>query len=616
MIIHEDRMQNTSVYIHEVGHALGLGHPHETVNEAGAVIEDILPGDSMITSVMSYILDVSTEVVRGTATMNVTPAIADIEAIHELYGIEEIEVNGGDTIYGFSAETELKIEHNEPVSYKAQLWYDFTHPSEFESSSNFGPRITIYDTGGADTLDFSNEGPGNPGEQHVHNEDGWEIINWLRTETGEIITNITTEQRINLNPGWTSNVYGRQANLVIANDTIIENVIAGAGNDEIIGNEVSNRLEGRDGNDELYGRGGNDDLRGGNGNDVLEGGVGADSLQGNDGSDTVSYQNSPAAVTVRLHNLRADGGDATGDIFAKTFVLTSTEADGTEIQVTVSDIENIRGSAFDDTLAGTRYDNVLDGLGGNDSLYGGPGGGDDTLRGGPGQDRLYGGVGDDILEGGAGADELYGGPGSNTLSYESSPAGVTVRLHSEQSAGGDAEGDMWKGRHEIKVVDQQGNTVTENIPDMENLIGSAHDDILAGDARNNTIFGGSGNDALYGGPGGGDDIMNGNKGNDRLFGGQGNDKLYGSEGNDRLSGGPGEDIFIFEPGEYENTITDFTLGEDKIDLSAFDLENIDELVFVNAENNKVTLDSFLLNGVSVILENLTNANISEDHFIL
>ena len=56
---------------------------------------------------------------------------------------------------------------------------------------------------------------------------------------------------------------------------------------------------------------------------------------------------------------------------------------------------------------------------------------------------------------------------------------------------------------------------------VENLIGSAHNDILAGDRRDNDLDGGAGNDTLYGGPGGGDDVMAGGLGNDRIFGGQG-----------------------------------------------------------------------------------------------
>ena len=71
--------------------------------------------------------------------------------------------------------------------------------------------LTLYDTGGNDTLD-------------------------LRTDRDD--------QRIDLRPEGISDVYGLIGNLVIARDVVIENAIAGFGNDIIIGNEAANRLEG------------------------------------------------------------------------------------------------------------------------------------------------------------------------------------------------------------------------------------------------------------------------------------------------------------------------------------------------------------------------------------
>ena len=52
------------------------------------------------------------------------------------------------------------------------------------------------------------------------------------------------------------------------------------------------------------------------------------------------------------------------------------------------------------------------------------------------------------------------------------------------------------------------------VPDIEILIGSNHDDVLAGDFRFNVIWGLAGDDKLYGGPDGGDDWLLGGAGND------------------------------------------------------------------------------------------------------
>ena len=118
--------------------------------------------------------------------------------------------------------------------------------------------LTLYDSGGNDTLD-------------------------LRTDT--------TNQRVYLRPEGISNVYGLTGNLIIARGTIIENFVAGSGNDIIGGNAAANYLQGRDGNDGLWGS---------SGDDILEGGAGADRLHGNAGLDQVSYRGSDAAVTVNL----------------------------------------------------------------------------------------------------------------------------------------------------------------------------------------------------------------------------------------------------------------------------------------------------------------------------
>ncbi|MEA2923154.1 MAG: hypothetical protein QOD25_276, partial [Alphaproteobacteria bacterium] len=110
--------------------------------------------------------------------------------------------------------------------------------------------------------------------------------------------------------------------------------------------------------DILRGLDGNDMLFGGSGNDTLEGGPGADTLIGGPGMDTADYSASAAAVSVNLFTGLGAGGDAQGDI--------------------LGGIENIVGSAFNDTLTGDNGGNALNGGRGNDTLTGGPGA--DTFR--------------------------------------------------------------------------------------------------------------------------------------------------------------------------------------------------------------------------------------------
>ena len=209
--------------------------------------------------------------------------------------------------------------------------------------------MTIVDTGGIDTLDF-------------------------RTDR--------TDQIINMEAEAGSDIYGVRGSLVIGPGTVIERVVAGRGDDVVNGNSANNlvhggagqdRLYGKGGDDTLYGNSGNDRLNGGQGADTLEGGAGSDSLTGGPGNDTASYSKSKAGITVRLHSDQSSGGDAAGDTFAGRVDITWTDAAGVEHTDNLPDIENLTGSAFDDTLAGDRRDNRLEGGAGNDTLYGGPG---------------------------------------------------------------------------------------------------------------------------------------------------------------------------------------------------------------------------------------------------
>ena len=277
--------------------------------------------------------------------------------------------------------------------------------------------------------------------------------------------------------------------------------------EKINGTDAGEEIVGKGGNDAIDGMGGDDEIDGGDGNDLITGGPGADVLKGGDhsynemgvGGDTISYEDSPMGVTINLNDGTAIGGDADGDVLGE-------------------DIENVRGSMYDDTLTGTddaTNGNALWGLAGNDTLSGRDG--PDMLFGGAGDDVLDGGDEDDTLEGGYGADMLTGGGGADTASYANSTMGVTVRLHSNMAKGGDATGDVFVDmttvEYSVPAEDPQDPDIMkeETVPDIVHLTGSAMADILAGDSRDNTIKGGGGDDKIYGGPGGGDDDLQGGR---------------------------------------------------------------------------------------------------------
>ncbi|WP_232628664.1 beta strand repeat-containing protein [Methylobacterium sp. Leaf118] len=173
-------------------------------------------------------------------------------------------------------------------------------------------------------------------------------------------------------------------------------------------------------------------------------------VDGGGGTDTVSFDRFGTSVRLTLDGAN-DG----------TIIV-----DGAALG-TVRNVENVVGSAYADVLAGDGAANRLSG-----------GMGNDLLVGGAGNDRLEGDEGDDVLEGGEGADSLEGGSGTNTASYASAATGVTADLGAIVAGTGDAAGDGFS--------------------DIQNLTGSAFDDILIGNADANRLTGNGGADTLIG----------------------------------------------------------------------------------------------------------------------
>lgn len=174
-----------------------------------------------------------------------------------------------------------------------------------------------------------------------------------------------------------------------------------AADDTIYGGIGKNTINGGDGNDTIYAGYGNDTINDGNGDDVVYAGAGNDAfiasagndiLDGGEGSDYVNYLSSTSALTVNL--------------------LKGTVSDGTYTD-TLTNIEEIIGSIYADSMIGSHNDDALSGWSGDDILKGRQG--NDFLSGGDGEDLIYGNKGNDLIFGGNGNDEIYGGFGSDTI---------------------------------------------------------------------------------------------------------------------------------------------------------------------------------------------------------
>ena len=325
-------------------------------------------------------------------------------------------------------------------------------------------------------------------------------------------------------------------------------------------------VTGSDFNDVLIGDDGDNILRGNGGNDFFEGGAGADTITGDRLTvDTASYRSSDEAVMINLTMNTTSGGHAEGD--------------------SLSQINNLQGSAHNDHLTGDGGRNIIEGLGGDDVIIATKGGGtfdggdgfdvvhfegagsqvivdlidpskgknegenitfisiekiigsdvNDILRGSAGNDffdgagdndKLEGRDGDDLLIGGAGADVIDGGEGVDTASYKTASEGIKLNLLNLAANSGDAAGDSFDS--------------------IEIYVGTDFNDKMFGSLGDEEIRGGAGNDQLEGNAG--NDFLNGEDGDDLLTGGDGIDTLFGGAGDDKLAGGAGADDFLGKAG--------------------------------------------------------------------
>jgi serralysin len=527
---------NFTMY-HEVGHALGLKHPHEVFGQFGAMPSD---RDSMEYTVMSYRSYVGAATSSGytneTWGYAQSPMLYDIAALQRMYGAN-YATNSGNTVYTWSPTTGAMsingVSQGTPGANRILLtvW-----------DGGGGGNDTIEGGAGSDTVVFSgrrsdysvalvldtslritDKRPGAP--------DGVDVV----VAAEYFAFSDKTLSYVEVTAGLT---------LPTVSISLAKNLQGGSGDDTLEGAGANDKLYGNGGNDTLIGNGGNDLLDGGDGNDILDGGEGSDQLIGGAGVDTARYSAATAGVIADMTTPSRNTGDAKGD--------------------TYSAVENLVGSAFNDTLGGNASNNVLEGGAGADQLLGAGGidtasytsatnsvtadlttpannlgdakgdvfnsienltggiyadrlvgnasvnvltggDGDDILDGKAGNDSLLGGNGDDILIGGAGTDIFDGGAGEDAASFETATAGVVADLTTRTGSTGEATG--------------------ETFTNIEDLVGSNFNDTLRGNSLANTLVG--------------------NAGADSLVGREGNDILYGGAGNDTIDGGAGTDVAYF-----------------------------------------------------------------------
>lgn len=351
-------------YIHELGHALGLGHQGAYNGNASYGTDNNFTNDSWMTSVMSYFSQTDNTNVDGTYAYVMTAMSADIVAIQDLYGAAaEGSATWGNTVWGRNSNLDTYLDELFDVATGG-------------SSSHVGDNamtFTVYDAGGTDLIDLS-------------------------TLTVDIDFNLRALQ---------SSSIGNLSNVIhIARGTVIENLTTGSGDDRIVGNGANNVIRSGDGDDTVFGNSGSDRIITGRGNDFVAGGNGYDVIQTGNGADIVNAGNGNDAVYGGYGRDRISGGDGDDTIVG---------AFGDDTLLGQVGRDNIQGGDGADNIQGGNGNDRIYAGAGNDTIYGGNN--NDFIMDGTGNDRIFGGRGSDTIIFTAGNDIATGGFGVDRFAF-------------------------------------------------------------------------------------------------------------------------------------------------------------------------------------------------------
>lgn len=311
--------------IHELGHVLGLAHPHEADYGSQILVPHL---DDERATVMSYNAYSNS---TGYVFYVETPQIYDIAVLQDKYGANT-SYNRGNTTYDLSSADYRKYAG------------------------------TVWDAGGTDVYDARSISS----SITIDLREGMNNITSFNT----FGANTTSGIYSNLTYIWTAfganieNAYGGGGHDAIHGNDLANTLIGYAGNDTIIAYENHDSVNGHYGNDQLNGHSGNDTLRGGAGNDVVRGGADNDTLRGDLGNDTVRGDRG---------NDAAYGDDGADYVNGHEGNDTVRGGAGNDTVRGGSENDRLYGDGGNDVVYGDLGTDALDGGSGRDVLYGGGG---------------------------------------------------------------------------------------------------------------------------------------------------------------------------------------------------------------------------------------------------
>lgn len=354
------------------------------------------------------------------------------------------------------------------------------------------------------------------------------------------------------------------------------------------GTNGNNVLIGTDGNDTVHAYAGDDYISTGAGDDVIYGGLGSDIMVGGTGNDKYYVETSDDRV-IEYEN---EGDDT---IIASSSYELPDNVENLYLYADAGAI-NGRGNDLNNKIVGNDYDNIIDGKGGTNKLYGGKG--DDTyiINASNANDTIY----------------EYSDGGVDTVK-----SSVTYRITNKY-----VENLILTGNDNI---DGRGNNQANYIE------GNSASNVLRGAGGNDTLYGGGGVDSLYGGADddtyivdnnttlvkeladeGIDTVLasvdytltnhvenltltgtenlsgTGNTMDNIIIGNSGDNIIEGKKGNDTLQGGEGSDTYVFNRGDGEDTIIESGSTYKFTDAISFGTGiNVEDVKFTKSGNDLI-----------------------------